>query len=152
MWQYNEIKKELVVLHKFLLLGSSISRGVKKQSKSDLEMGVTCIDFRLAEDVNVYVGCENGGVFRCFLDPAKSRSVQNREKDGSYMAPQTKSYTGHTAAVNAVKLSVHLIDVFATCSSDMTVQVLYFSYPLVNIPAGQLGKKTGVGVDKILLP
>ena len=123
IWEFNQLKKELQLVNRYLLLSNSVSRSFRKHGlKSDLEIGISAIDFQYNNQESLYVGCENGGVFKCTLDANKSQKIQYRDNQ-TYLSPITKTFHGHIAAVNAINSSPHFENIFLTCASDMIVHI-----------------------------
>lgn len=123
IWEFSQLDRELKLLYRYLLVSSGISRSFRKKGmKSDLEIGVTSVDFRVTNQDALFIGCENGDVFRCTLDANKSRKIQHQNNE-TYLSPVSKTFRGHVAAVNAINQNPHSENIFMTCASDTSVHI-----------------------------
>uniref|UniRef100_T2M823 WD repeat-containing protein 34 n=1 Tax=Hydra vulgaris TaxID=6087 RepID=T2M823_HYDVU len=114
VWEFNQLKKELI-LNKCFLLPSNRMRTFKN-SKSDSLLGITCVTQCPSDLSHILLGTENGSVFRCSIE----FDISGKERK-EYAA--TTSFEGHSVSVNSIDASQCVDDLFLTCSSDMTVRV-----------------------------
>lgn len=116
VWEFNQLRKELKLSRKFLMQSDTIPRSFRMgMTRNDLKIGITCLSPSFHDSSSVFIGMENGGVFKC--------SIDSKASENSSQSPVSQAYMPHSGTVNDIDVSPQFDNIFLTCASDMKVHI-----------------------------
>ena len=120
LWEFNQLRKELKIMKKFLLQSDNIPRSLRLgMTRSDIKLGIMCVSISSHKKDVLFIGTENGAVLMCLTESPTRPS----NSDADFLSPPIQAFEGHLGTVNAIDASPHFEDIFLTCGSDMSVHI-----------------------------